>query len=134
MATLPLILPNGKPTDDAVLHAKAHSMARAMDGDPYPPEDDYAIPFASDDQVIECGCNDPCYGDPAQWPEWTDADWFEPTQDDIEFLNRNAYGSEPFEPKDADLEEMHQESIWQDRLDGIRRDDDHQAEVRARFG
>jgi hypothetical protein len=33
-----------------------------------------AVYFADHDDVIECSACDPCYGDPADWPEWTDAD------------------------------------------------------------
>ena len=58
----------------------------------------YAIPWVADDEVIECGFDDPDYGDPAEWPDWTDR-WtceegpaippdaalgpFEPSEDDL---------------------------------------------------
>jgi hypothetical protein len=129
-----LTLPNGKPTDDAVLHAQAHSMARAMDGDPWPPEDDHDTYFADHDQVIECEAIDAEAGEPETWGDWTDAYRYEPTPNDIAFLNRNAYGSEPFEPSGADLDEMAAWSEHLDRLESLRIEDDHQAEVRARFG
>src|SRR4051812_14072694 len=38
---------------------------------------------------------------------------------------------EAFEPTDADLDEMARWSEWQDRLDALRRDEDHQDEARA---
>jgi hypothetical protein len=47
--------------------------------------DGYAIPFAADDAVIESEalCNGPpCSEDPAEWPEWTDQERWEPTDDD----------------------------------------------------
>jgi hypothetical protein len=66
---------------------------------------DYAIPFADHDALIECGACDPEYGEPADWDDWTDADRYEPTPNDIAFLNQNAYGSEPFEPSDQDWDD-----------------------------
>src|SRR3954449_2212093 len=91
--------------------------------------DGYAIPFAAADEVIECGFDDPDYGDPADWPTWTDRDvWedgpavaddvelepagFEPSQEDIEFLNV---------PPGHDWEEYARIAEWQDRLEQDRR-------------
>ena len=37
----------------------------------------YAIPFAADDEVIECGPDDPGYGEPETWESWTDAHTWE---------------------------------------------------------
>jgi hypothetical protein len=61
----------------------------------------FAIPFADDDAVIECGACDPHFGDPSTWPEWVDADRWEPAPDDVAWLNQ-----EPYEPTDADWEEF----------------------------
>jgi hypothetical protein len=30
----------------------------------------YDIPFAADDEIIECGLDDADYADPAEWPTW----------------------------------------------------------------
>jgi hypothetical protein len=38
----------------------------------------FAIPFAEDDQVIECGADDPDFGDPVDWSDWTDSERYEP--------------------------------------------------------
>ena len=52
------------------------------------------IPFAADDEFIECGFDDPAWGEPESWPAWTDRwifeegpaippDAFEPSEDDL---------------------------------------------------
>ena len=41
--------------------------------------EDFSTPFAGDDGVIECTACDPDAGEPADWPAWTDADRWEPT-------------------------------------------------------
>jgi hypothetical protein len=43
-------------------------------------------------------------------------------------------GGSPFEPTDADWDEAARWAEHLDRVDSLRREDDHQAEVRARFG
>jgi hypothetical protein len=62
----------------------------------------FAIPFADDDLVIECGACDPHYGEPSTWPAWVDACRWEPTPDDVAWLNH-----EPFEPSDEDWDDMY---------------------------
>jgi hypothetical protein len=73
---------------------------------------DHDIPFADHDDWTECGIDDPDYNEPELWPEWTDADRWEPSQDDVEWLNH--------------LEEMRQASEWLDRMEAMhpRIDDD----------
>jgi hypothetical protein len=34
----------------------------------------FAIPFVDDDPIIEAGLDDPDYGPPETWPNWTDLD------------------------------------------------------------
>src|SRR4051812_23316145 len=31
------------------------------------------IPFAADDELLECGLDDESWGEPESWPAWTDA-------------------------------------------------------------
>jgi hypothetical protein len=80
-------------------------------------ETGHAIPFAADDLVIEAGANDPDFGPPESWPDWTDADRFEPSPADAAWLTAHpvlppiAGGSpddepEPFEPTDADWDDF----------------------------
>jgi hypothetical protein len=40
--------------------------------------DEFAIPFAADDDVIECGADDPDFGEPVDWSDWTDSERYEP--------------------------------------------------------
>jgi hypothetical protein len=111
----------------------------------------FDTPFASDDQVIECGALDLEWGDPETWPDWVDDfrwiavpddDQAEPSEDDCRWAAEHlelppiAGGSptEPFEPTDADLDDMARWSEWQDRLDSLRREDDAADEARRRFG
>jgi hypothetical protein len=42
-----------------------------------PDSADFAIPFAGDDQFIEFDPSDADFGDPAEWPAWTDEDHWE---------------------------------------------------------
>lgn len=66
----------------------------------------FAIPFHADDAVIECGACDPEYGDPETWPAWVD-DWrYSPTEADSVWAAQNLELPPPFEPTDADLDEM----------------------------
>jgi hypothetical protein len=81
----------------------------------------FATPFATDDAVIEAGLDDPDYGDPAEWPAWTDqrvevgpAYHPEPAAGDVAWLNSNpilppiAGGApEAFEPTDQDWDDMY---------------------------
>jgi hypothetical protein len=39
--------------------------------------EDFAVPFAGDDPVIECGADDPEFGEPVDWSDWTDSDRYE---------------------------------------------------------
>jgi hypothetical protein len=39
--------------------------------------EDFAVPFAGDDPVIECGADDPDFGDPVDWSDWTDSERYE---------------------------------------------------------
>jgi hypothetical protein len=141
MATLRLTLPNGKPTDDAVLHAAAHSMARAMDGDPWPPEDDHNAYFADHDQVIECEAIDAEAGEPETWDAWTDADRWEPTDQDSQWAAQNltlppiAGGApEPFTPTAADWADYHEFCREVDERHELERVERLEDECRARFG
>jgi hypothetical protein len=61
----------------------------------------FAVYFADDDAVIECGACDPEYGEPEGWPEWVDADRWEPTPDDVAWLNH-----EPYQPTDQDWDDL----------------------------
>jgi hypothetical protein len=91
---------------------------------------DFDIPFSSDDAVIEYEAIDPEAGEPEEWPAWTDEFWYEPTQEDVEFLNRNAYG---YEPTPEDLEEMAQWSEHLSRLDDIQSQEDAAYEAYLRY-
>jgi hypothetical protein len=74
----------------------------------------FAIPFSDDDVIIECGACDPDHGEPAEWPAWTDAARWEPSQED--------------------WEDYRQWCEHVDRLDAIRRMEDSEWEKRMRFG
>ena len=92
-----------------------------------------AVYFADHDDVIECGACDPCYGDPADWPEWTDADrWthidppdqVDPSPDDCRWAAGHLELPAPISggaPADDEwsrrLEEMHQASRWLDQVE-----------------
>jgi hypothetical protein len=78
----------------------------------------FAVYFAGDDAVIECEAIDPEAGPPECWPEWTDADRWEPTEADYQWAAENIE-LPPVGPSDADWEEYRQWSEWQDRLEGI---------------
>jgi hypothetical protein len=87
--------------------------------------DGYAVYWVLDDEAIECTACDPDAGEPEDWPAWTDADCWthidppdqvEPTHDDIAWVNTHPIlppvcgGSpddEPFEPTDADWDDMY---------------------------
>lgn len=93
----------------------------------------YAVAFADDDDVIESEalCNGPDYSeDPADWPEWTDQDRWEPTPDDEAWYTRQTCDDDEWQG-DAEwsrrLEEMHQASEWQDRLEAMHWSDGDQA-------
>jgi hypothetical protein len=45
---------------------------------------DHDIPFGQDDDWIECSLDYPSYGDPSEWPAWTDETRYEPTPEDLE--------------------------------------------------
>src|SRR4051794_33755615 len=95
--------------------------------------DGFAIPFAADDAVIECGACDPEYGDPAEWPAWTDAD--------IVWLNENptlpplSGGSpEPFVPTAADWADYEAFCREVDQRYEMERMERLEDECRLRFG
>jgi hypothetical protein len=98
----------------------------------------FCIPFTDDDAVIEVGLDDPEYGEPESWPEWVDAERWEPTEADVAWINDTPVpaicGAAPFEPSDADLDEMAAWSEHLDRLDTLRRADDAEDECRMRYG
>ena len=58
------------------------------------PEDEngFAIPSADllADQLTECTALDLEAGDPAEWPDWTDADVWEPSDADRRWLDDQA--------------------------------------------
>jgi hypothetical protein len=64
-------------------------------------ETDFAVYFATDDDIIECTACDPDAGDAETWPSWTDAFRFVPTPDDVAWLNH-----EPYQPTDQDWDDM----------------------------
>jgi hypothetical protein len=72
----------------------------------------YAIPWTTDDEIIECGANDPEYGEPESWPEWTDIYQFEPLPEDRAWLSAQQEMS--IEP---DWDEYSRWSAWQDALE-----------------
>jgi hypothetical protein len=75
--------------------------------------DGYLIPWAEDDEIIECGYDDPQYGDPGTWPDTCDADCWElgpAIPPDAVF--------EPYEPTAEDLEDY---ARWSDRLEALER-------------
>src|SRR4051794_21025680 len=58
----------------------------------------YAVPWPADDECIECGLDDPSWGEPESWPAWTDgARWEEGPA-----IPPDA-AIEPFEPSEDDL-------------------------------
>src|SRR5689334_9625554 len=76
---------------------------------------------------------------PWENPYFAIPDQAEPDPVDVAWLNENpppiAGGApEPFEPSAEDWDEMARWSEHLDRLEAIRREDDHQAEARARLG
>src|SRR5436309_434506 len=78
----------------------------------------FAIPWAEDDRVIECGFDDPAWGEPESWPEWTDRWTFEEglaIPADAEILPPEL---EPYEPSEDDLADY---AAWSDRLDALAR-------------
>jgi hypothetical protein len=87
--------------------------------------DGFCIPFSTDDQIIEAGCDDPDYGEPNDWPDWCDSHRY--TAADVAWLNDNpilppiAGGAlepfEPFEPTDAEWDELHAASYGPDDND-----------------
>jgi hypothetical protein len=75
--------------------------------DPIPVDPEgYAIPFAEDDRVIECGCDDPDFGDARDWPSWTDRDRWT-----LDLVHDRAG------PTDQDWDEYARWSAWQDALE-----------------
>jgi hypothetical protein len=72
----------------------------------------YAIPWVADDPITECGIGDADYGDPAEWPAWTDEGRWEPTDDDY----RPSFEGDVYQPTPEDLREM---EAWFDRLDTL---------------
>ncbi len=93
--------------------------------------DGYAIPDCDRwlDQLNECGMDDEDFGDPADWPEWTDADrWelsrqdpppepeppFEPSEQD--WAEFHAWCREQ-DARNQDLEDAHRECEWQDLME-----------------
>jgi hypothetical protein len=108
----------------------------------------FAIPFTADDRVIECGCNDPDHGEPANWPEWTDA-WFwepgpedmSPTAADIAWLAVNSIlpplsggAPEPFVPTAADWADYHAFCREVDERHELARTSRLEDECRLRYG
>jgi hypothetical protein len=109
----------------------------------------FDTPFADHDQVVECGACDPEYGPPESWPAWTDSlrfahgpaitpdESWNPTDQD--WQDWAAYKRECDERRFEDpaylawcdeqarLEEMHQASQWQDRLEQLHHVDGDQA-------
>jgi hypothetical protein len=117
MPTVPLILPNGKPTDDAALHARAHRMAREMDGDPIDEAPCYSCPG---DRVV--------YAD--SWQGTLDT----PSAEDLAWLAANPAPEPEWEPSPEDWRDYHEHCLEQERLDALRRMEDHEYELRMRFG
>jgi hypothetical protein len=92
----------------------------------------FCIPFSTDDQFIECQPDDPCFADPADWEPSREIDgerWElgpEPTQDDIEWLNTHPADDDDWTANASEqarwsqrLEELHQASEWQDRIEAM---------------
>jgi hypothetical protein len=67
------------------------------------------------DQLIEItGLNDPSWGDPAGWPEWTDRDIWNPGPEPEPLPEPPAPEPESFEPSEEDRADQ---ARWSDRLD-----------------
>jgi hypothetical protein len=96
----------------------------------------FCIPFAGDDQIIEAGFDDPDYGEPEGWPSWTDERW-EPTDDDeawwVAQNDDEDWSADASEQArwSRRLEELHQASEWQDRLEAMNYVDGDQAAADA---
>jgi hypothetical protein len=82
----------------------------------------FAIPFTDDDAVIEAGCDDPDYGEPEGWPEWTDGDCWAPTAADEAWLAAQNADADDW-PADAEwsrhIEEIAEASRWQDQVEAM---------------
>ena len=67
-----------------------------------------------------------------------DDDQDEPDQADVAWLNENpppiSGGAPEWEPSEADWADYHEHCMEQDRLDALRRMDDHEYELRIRYG
>jgi hypothetical protein len=102
------------------------------------PDATFDVYFASDDQIIECTACDPDAGEPADWPAWTDACRWEPTPDDVAWLNTSpppiSGGAPEWEPSEADWADYHEHCLEVERLDALRRMEDHEHELRLRYG
>ena len=86
------------------------------------------------DELIECGLDDPHFGDPAGWPRWCDEDiWGLVASDPADATAEWPVPSEAFEPceadeawvaglpSDEDLERMARHAAWLDHLEGLGR-------------
>ncbi len=75
--------------------------------------DGYAVPWSSDDAVIECEANDSLAGPPEEWPDCPQVD------DDVSMIgpalaSAPKTSEEPFEPDDADVQDF---LDWAERLE-----------------
>jgi hypothetical protein len=91
----------------------------------------YAVPWADDDAVIECGALDPEHGEPEAWPAWTDEDRYElgPASGDDDY--RPSAEDPTYEPTPEDLAKLEQ---WLDRLDTLQCLAEYPGELQAAAG
>jgi hypothetical protein len=82
----------------------------------------FVIPFAGDDQFIECGVDDPDFGPAESWPAWTVAERFEPSSDDESWFIRQSADDDDwagYAEWSRRLEELHQASEYMDHLEAM---------------